>query len=205
MKPQKLFITTTAAMFLFAACIPSVDPFYTDKDVVFDTLLLGEWQDKDNSNNSHAWTFEKAGDKDYKLTVREKEGKQGQFDARLFKLKDKCFLDIIPTDCSFATNQVDLVGACMFPGHLLLRVSQIEPELKLAFLNFDWLAKYLGEHPKALAHHQEEKRIILTATTSDLQAFVLEHLGEGELFSEQGVMVRKSARSATGVKAQDRP
>ena len=29
-------ITLAAAIVLFGACIPSVNPFYTDKDVVFD-------------------------------------------------------------------------------------------------------------------------------------------------------------------------
>jgi len=39
----------------------------------------------------------------------------------------------------------------MFPGHLLLRASQLEPELKLAFLDFGWLEKFLEKNPKALA------------------------------------------------------
>jgi len=186
MRKRSLFAVTAAAA-LFGACIPSVNPFYTEKDVVLDTRLLGEWQEKDKPDSPEIWKFEKSGDKGFKLTVFEKEGKEGKFDARLFKLKEECFLDIIPTDCDYATKQADLVAFSMFPGHLLVRVTQIEPELKLAFFNFDWLRKFLEKNPKALAHHVESKTdkeggIILTAETRDLQKFVLKHLGKGELF-----------------------
>ena len=84
----------------------------------------------------------------------------------------------------------------MFPGHLLVRVSQLGPELKLAMTDFDWLSKHLKADPKTLAHHIEGERVILTASTRDLQRFVLKHLDKGELFGEPSAMVRKSAAAA---------
>lgn len=198
MKPRHFIALATAAL-LFGACIPSVNPFYIGKDVVFDARLLGEWQEKGKADNPEVWKFKKSGDKSYNLTVTEK-GKEGRFDARLFKLKDECFLDLIPTDCNYAINQANLVAFSMFPGHLLVRVSQLEPELKLAFFDFGWVQKFLEKNPKALAHHLEGQeagkeggRIILTAETRDLQKFVLKHLGEGELFDKPGEMIRKSS------------
>jgi hypothetical protein len=80
----------------------------------------------------------------------------------------------------------------MFPGHLLLRVPQLGPELKLAFCDCDWLKKHLAANPKALAHRVEQKdHILLTASTRDLQRFVLKHLAEGELFENPTELVRK--------------
>ena len=180
-----------AAALLFGACIPSVNPFYTAKDVVLDTRLFGEWQAKDKSGDCDIWKFEKTDTNAYKLTVTDKEGKQGEFNAHLFKLEDNYFLDLIPTGCEYATNQADLVAFSMFPGHLLVRVFQLEPELKLALFDFDWLGKFLEANPKALAHHSEDKRIVLTADTRRLQGFVLKHLGEGELFDKPAEMVLK--------------
>lgn len=188
-------VAFAAAAILAAACIPSVNPFYTDKDVVFDQRLLGEWQEKGNTNNPELWKFEKSSNNTFKLTVIEQEGKTGEFAAHLFKLKQEQFLDLIPTDCNFATNQADLVAFSMFPGHLLVHVPQIEPELNPAFFDFDWLDKYLKQNPKALAHHTEYDRVVLTADTSDLQKFVLKHLGTNELFKESGVMVRRTGEN----------
>ncbi len=36
------------ALVLFCSCIPSVNPFYTDKDIIFDNRLLGEWLEKNS-------------------------------------------------------------------------------------------------------------------------------------------------------------
>jgi len=184
-------IATAAAAVLLAACIPSVNPFYTDKDVVFDQRLAGEWQEKTDNNNPEVWTFESSTNNGFKLTVLE-DGKTGQFSAHLFKLKQQQFLDLIPADCNYATNQADLVAYSMFPGHLLLRVGQIEPSLKLAAADYDWLEKYLEKNPNAVAHHTEDGRSVLTAGTGDLQKFVLKHLGTNELFKDYGEMVRRT-------------
>jgi hypothetical protein len=177
---------------LLAACIPSVNPFYTAKDLVFEERLLGEWQEKDKPQEPQIWKFEKGEDKGYKLQVTEKGGKQGQFDAHLFKLKEDLFLDLIPTECNYATNEADLVAASMIPGHLLAHLSQVEPELKIAFTDFDWLQKQLTNNPSILPHRREGDSFVLTASTRELQKFVLKHLGEGELFGKPGEMVRRT-------------
>lgn len=183
-----LLVGTTA---LLSACIPSVNPFYTDKDVIFDPRLLGEWRELETKDKPEIWKFEASDEKAYKLTTTDKEGKQGEFAAHLFKLKQELFLDLVPSNCDYATNQADLVACAMFPGHLLLRVPQLAPELRLAASDYDWLEKYLKANPKALAHHRADKQILLTADTRALQRFVLKHLREGELVAQPGVMVRK--------------
>jgi hypothetical protein len=185
-------ITFAVVALLLSGCVPSVNPFYTNKDVVFDERLLGEWQAKESSEEQQFWKFEKGDDKGYKLTVTDKDGKQGEFNTHLFKLKQEHFLDMTPANCDYATNQADLVAFSMFPGHLLLRVPQLGPELKLAFFDFEWLQKHLEANPKALAHRVEQKDpILLTAPTRDLQRFVLKHLAEGELFETPAELVRK--------------
>jgi len=189
MKKRNVVVVAAVAL-LLAACIPSINPFYTDKDVVFEPKLLGEWQEKEKADEPEIWKFEEGKDKAYKLTITEKEGKQGEFEAHLFKLNQEYFLDILASE--IGTNVADLVKASLIPGHLLLRVSQIDPELKLAMVDFDWLDKHLKEHPKALAHHRDDDRIFLTAETADLQSFVLKHLGEDELFAKGGEMIRKN-------------
>lgn len=186
---KKRTIALIAATALLGACIPSLNPFYTQKDVVFEPKLVGLWQEKEKTDEPQLWKFEEDKEKVYNLTVTEKEGKQGEFEAHLFKLNEQYFLDIIATE--IGTNVADLTTASLIPGHLLFRILQFEPELKLAGTDYDWLQKYLKEHPKALAHHVESDRITLTADTRDLQSFVLKHLGEAELFGKPGEMVRK--------------
>lgn len=187
---------------LLTACIPSVNPFFTEKDLVSDDRLLGEWQEKGANGEPEIWKFEKGEGKAYKLLVTEKEGKQGEFIAHLFRLDQQFFLDLRPTDCHFATNQADLVAVAMVPGHLLVRVFQFGPQLKLTFFDPEWVEKYLKEHPAAVAHHVEDRGLILTADTEALQRFVLQHLGEGELFGKPGELVRKAKAGSSPVEPQ---
>jgi len=175
-------IGVAATAVLLAACVPSVHPFYTEKDVVYDARLLGGWQSKGKEEDQQTWKFERSGEKAYKLLVTEKGNKHGEFDAHLFKLKDQLFLDLMPAKCEFAEGQADLVAASIFPGHLLMRVARVEPALQLALMDYDWLAKYLKDNPGSLAHQEEQERLLLTASTRELQGFVQQHLGPGELF-----------------------
>jgi hypothetical protein len=172
-------IAIAAAAILLAACIPSVYPFYTDKDVIVDQRLFGTWQEE-KSNDPEIWKFERATNNSIQLTVVE-EKKTNDLVAHLFKLKQEQFLDLI-ADPDFLTNQTPVAAVSMIPGHLLMHVSQIEPTLQMSFCNVDWLEKYLEKNPNALAHRSEDGAIILTADTSALQNFVLQHLGTNELF-----------------------
>jgi hypothetical protein len=198
MKTRNL-IVVAAGVVLCSACIPSVNPFYTEKEVIFDARLVGEWQAKDKESDPEDWKFEKSGDNAYKVLVTEKNDKHGDLSGHLFKLKDQLFLDLTPSDCKFPDDQAGIVAASMFPGHLLAHVSQIEPTLQLTFFNFDWLQKHLEENPAALAHHAEEKHLLLTATTKELQDFVLKHLSNDELFKTPAEFTRKT-QTATAAK-----
>jgi hypothetical protein len=191
MKLKNLIVLTSTAA-LFCACFPSVNPFYQESDLVLDNRLIGEWREINTNANEQpqVWKFEKSDDKGYKLLVTENDNKQGQFDAHLFKIKRECFLDIRPAEMTFATNQADLVAMCIYPGHLVFRIPQLEPRLKLAVFDFDWLGKYLDANPKSLACHKEKDGgILLTADTPALQKFLLKHLNDG-LFKTPAEMER---------------
>lgn len=170
MKKRVLIIIAGIAA-LLTACIPSVNPFYDKKDLVHDTKLLGEWL-KDNDT----WKFEDGGDKSYKLTIDENSGKHGEMSAHLFKLKKQLYMDLIPTKLDLATNTPDIISVGVFPGHLLVAVKELgATTLKATFLDYDELKKLLEANPSALAHRTEDGGMLLTASTPELQKFVIKY------------------------------
>jgi hypothetical protein len=180
MKTRNLVAIAGAAV-LLTACIPSVNPFYTEKDLVFDSRLIGVWGDPKDADAN--WRFEFVTNMTYRLIVTEEKDKRGEFAAHLFKLGGRIFLDITPTKLDLGQKQATLVGAALIPGHLILRVRSLEPELKLDWMDWDWLKKHLAAHPRALKHRRTAaNELVLTAETRELQRFVLKHLKEGELF-----------------------
>ncbi|MDR3458145.1 MAG: hypothetical protein P4N60_11905 [Verrucomicrobiae bacterium] len=191
---KKLVFGSFAIVALVAACVPSVNPFYTDKDVITDSRLAGRWaEDKDKDKGQPVtWTFSAATNSAYAVALVDDNGKTGQFTGHLFKLGDGLFLDLTPTECNYATNQADIVGNAMIPGHLLLRVGLEENKLNLAFCDPDWMKKFLEKNPSAIAHRTVDDCVILTAETRALQKFVLKHLGKDELFSDSGEYRRQA-------------
>lgn len=181
---KKILLPLLAVAALMAACVPSVNPFYTDKDVITDTRLAGAWQEAENKEQPATWKFEAITNGVYAVALAEDKGKTGKFEGHLFKLGAELFLDLTPTECDFATNQAGMVGAAMIPGHLLLHVKLDDKTLGIAFCNPDWIKKFLEKNPAAVAHRVVDNSIILTAETRALQKFVLKHLGKDELFGD---------------------
>jgi hypothetical protein len=70
----RILIFIAAGGLVLAACIPSVHPFYNDKDVVFEPRLAGQWQEKEKKDPPQVWKFEAGPDKSYKLNVTEEHG-----------------------------------------------------------------------------------------------------------------------------------
>jgi hypothetical protein len=181
-------LTAAGWLVIATGCVPSLNPLYTAKDLVFDSALVGVWSEGDDAKET--WAFEKAEDKAYNLTYTQ-DGKKGEFKAHLLKLDDKLFLDLYPeSDAMGDWNRNDFFKSLWVPAHTFARVTGIEPELKMAFLNPDWLKELVEKDPKVIAHQKlGEDRYIFTASTKDLQQFILRHVNDA--FGETSDLKRR--------------
>jgi len=168
---------------LFTGClVVSVYPYYNEKDLVFETGLVGSWSKTDGQ--SERWKFEKQDTNTYQLTVTNSSG-TNVMQAHLFKLRGQLFIDLYAPDASTDVQPPPI------PSHLLLRVQSLSPSLKLTVLDFAWLRDLLLKNPKALRHEiiktndkPEDRPIALTADTAELQAFLAQHLDTKEAWSD---------------------
>jgi hypothetical protein len=195
----KIFVGL-AAVALLVACVPSVNPFYTDKDVVTDPRLAGTWVETGKKERAVIWDFAPATNNACAVALRDDDGKSGKFEGHLFKLGQELFLDVTPTECKFDDKQAGLLNCAMLPGHLLFRVKLADDKFFLAVCKPDWTQKFLEKNPAAIAHRVVDGSVILTAETAALQKFVLRHLGKDELFGDFGEYQRLTDRPATPVK-----
>ncbi len=175
------------ALTLMGCIVTSVHPFYAENDVIYDPALAAVWVEVDAKGEPDSWTFEKAGEKKYKLTIAEQNNRT-EYDARLFKMKDQLFLDFLPIERRDG----------FVPVHSLLRVTQIEPTLKMAVFSSEWLEEFLSTNPAAIRHAMVPKpddatkhEIVLTAETKDLQEFVHRHLNDEGAFKKADEMKRR--------------
>ena len=173
---------------LIGGCVPSWNALFTEKDLIFDAKLVGTF----DGDDGETWEFAKDGDKKYKLTYTDKEGK-ATFDAHLLKIQDRQFLDVQLDEKGYEGLKLNaLAKMTMVPARIFLRVDEIGGSLKMAAVNPDWLAKHLEKNPKAIAHLQRSEMLFFTAETKDLQAFVIKHVEGEALFGGPFTLKRKS-------------
>jgi len=178
------FAALLAVGLLLAGCVvTSVYPYYTDKDLVFDPALLGDWKgsDKDTMAFKEFTRVEPLGDKGYRATSFTEEQTNSVI-CHLFRLKGQLFLDTCPTNQDFN----------LIPVHQVSKVMRTSPDFEHATMNYKWLEELLKKNPKAIRHTlvddkvegTNDTRIVLAADTSELQRFILKHLNNTNAWSE---------------------
>jgi len=178
---KRYMIFTCALVTLVTSCVvTSLHPYYATKDVVYEPQLLGQWTNTQQANER--WTFERDGQEAYRLTYVTDDG-TNLTKAHLFKLGGQNFLDLVGLDQKWEAAPPPI------PSHLLLRVFQLSPTLRLAPLNHDWLQTLLEKDPNAIAHEligdkTNDTRVVLTDETKELQRFIVGHLKTDEAWKD---------------------
>jgi hypothetical protein len=201
MNAKKLLFYVLAV--LLGGCVPvlSLHPLYTDNDVVPENKLLGVWVDDPNSPKT-TWEFKSIDEPKnaYKLIFSDEEGKKGSFVARVVKLKSRLFLDVYPSDLPSEANDPNKMdwpynSFFLIPAHTFLRIDSIEPQLKMWLMLQSKLKDLLKEEPDVVKHTSVGDRLILTASTKELQAFILKYAGDERVFTDEVKLVRKQTKT----------
>ena len=197
MNVRKLLFYMLAA--LMGGCLPviSLHPLYTKEDVVFDKKLLGTWVDDANEPET-TWQF-KTIDKPenaYKLIFTDADGLKGSFVGRLVKLQGRLFLDVYPSELPWDPDDPNKVewphnSYFLIPAHTFIRVDWAGRRLKMRLILESQLKELLKEDRDAIEFAVVEDRHILTASTKELQAFVLKYADGDKLFTDEVVLERK--------------
>jgi hypothetical protein len=112
-----------------------------------------------------------------------------RFRARLGRLGEGLFLDLIPAEQGNPEVRNDLYNAHMVPGHTLARVWLDKDSLRIVFLDEDWLTEAVKDGRIALPYVETKGWLVLTAPTSGLQTFILKYGGDKRAFPLQSAEV----------------
>ncbi len=176
---------------LSTGCVRSLHPLYTDKDLVFDAALVGQWGQE---GEKETWVFSRADENRYRLDYTDEDGKLGRFKAHLLQIDGERFLDFFPEKPSLQEN--DFYRLHLMPVHTFAHVRQIEPTLQMRFPNPKWMKKYLNANPGAIRHEiVDVKEVVLTAAPKELQGFWRKHLDTRGAFGEPSDMRRQKTPS----------
>ena len=154
------FIVGLAVLTCMSACLQSVNPLYTEKDLVRDEYLEGLWKGEGES-----WSFQRRDSISYTLTHVDK-GDKAVFTAHLLQLGEYLFLDVFPQEL-MSDNY--LYEATVFPVHTFFRIELNEGQLELMAYSGEDLEK----EETLPGVKTPSGMTLLTASTGELQRFVL--------------------------------
>lgn len=184
----------TLALFLFAilmsgaGCfVRSLHPIYTERDLVFEPALLGEWSE---AGSKELWKFSRDDANGYIFVHTDEDGRRGDFRARLAKIGNVLFLDLAPIGSDSKGNL--LHGLHFVPVHSFLHVERVGPTLRVRAPDQAWLERFLAAHPDAVRHDTIDGDLVLTAPTGELQAFWTGHLGTEGAFGDASELERRA-------------
>jgi hypothetical protein len=184
---------------LLGGCGPvmSLHPLYTEKDIVFEERLLGRWVDDPNSPET-TWEFNRIEEPNnaYNLVFSDEEGKKGSFVTHLVRLQNRLFLDVYPSEPPWEMEDSDKSelpynSFFLIPAHTFIKIDFKGSKLKMGLTNEEELKKLLNEEPNAVKHTFIEDKLILTASTKELQSFVLKYADDKRVFKSEIVLGRK--------------
>jgi hypothetical protein len=157
-----------AAVALMSGCGPTLalHPVYTDKDLVSDLPLEGQWKESDDQE---VWTVRKFGNGFEAFA--EGSGDPEKVVLHMLRLGEFRFLDITSKD----------TPSLAIPAHMIARVWTEKEELRIQVLDSEWLRQKIRD--TGAPHVEvEDEQVILTAPTPELQKFVALYSAEPKAY-----------------------
>ena len=189
MKPRIIILFTVVILLMSGCFIKSLYPFYTQKDIVFDPAIIGTWLDADSSTwkikqQMKGFPGPSGPDSSYQVEIIEKDSSIGSFNAHLFRLNNQFYLDFFPSG-KIGSN--DIVEENLVLTHSLAKTEYNKNTITIKWFNEVWLEKLLNENKIRIRHEKladngEESNYLLTASTEELQKFIIKYGNDPQAF-----------------------
>jgi hypothetical protein len=192
MKKISLLVLVLVIAALQSCTIFSLHPLYEEEDLLYESALIGLWQDKEDGDEFVA--FERIEDNRY--LFRYMEAPKGgnipeitdtvSFEAGLLKVGDHYFLDLYP----YFTGDRDesyFLFRNFVPTHSFLKIEWKTDEIILYMFEPDRMKKLFEQNRIRIKHEIiNDDYIVITASTQDLQQFIKKYADDSAAFDEPG-------------------
>jgi len=185
---------------LLNGCLTTLHPIFTEKDLVFDPRLIGNWK-KSKDSSTARYRQAKSDDLEElsptlkrnaaRIYIREEEEKGGQGKAKsisyafLVKLGKYYYLDFYPADIK--TNELanEFFAVHYVPMHSIYRIKfSGNYSFDIQQLDAGYLENLIRNKQVRLKHEvTDDGNYLITAPTSELQQYLIKYSDTPEAYS----------------------
>ncbi len=182
----------------FHACIPSLQPFYTEEVCTYSEALVGLWASEkaDSSQilslfDDSVWEIAGGDEQRYRIRVTT-EGQTGTLAGQLFRIGGHLLLDTHPLTATSDPREApcldDMSEFHLLPVHHLWRVRMADQRLYLDLLNPDAVD---ARDQSVLTAPIGTRERIFTASSEALVQWLHLHVDDPDMWEEAVVLVRR--------------
>jgi hypothetical protein len=151
-----------------AGCVLSVEQAYTQRDLIFEPALLGEWA-LPKGESAERVLMTRTDSLEYAVVYTDRDGQAGRFVGHLARVHGVLLFDLLPVPLPNVGNTAYRDQFTRM--HLILRIDRTSPTLQYRYLNEDSLRLRFSETP-VLHGWSDGDKIYLTSSTGELQDLV---------------------------------
>jgi len=176
MRTLKILVVVGIAALLAGCPAPSLQPLFTERDLIFDAGLVGTWTD---SEGKDTWALTRSGEKSYDALITA-DGQSHSLKLRLLQLGVYRFLDLSPKE-----KLNSWMEGYWVPVHYFYRIRRDGDTVQVVGLEEDYLKPLIAAKKTRIAQMVDDA-VLLTGSTKELQDYVLRHAKEQKAFTEPG-------------------
>lgn len=186
---------------LFQGCIiHSLYPLYTAETTILDKNIEGFWgypSSNENADCPQGLLFEKVQDQNFYYLTTCEDGVSSKFETHLVKIGKYTYLDMYPMREhpreKGKENKIGVTDFHLIPTHSFARVTVNENKLVMESFNTKWLEDLFKQRKIRIKHEViRDDEIVLTASSKDLQKFVLKYEDEKKAYDDGDEYIKKT-------------
>lgn len=212
MKKTIVLLGVILVLLLQGCVVKSLHPFYHAKDVVFRNELINSWVDSDGGK----WSIRqsKLNPKTYEMHWLHNGERDVVFAAHLFKLGEDLYLDFYPEEDNQMPDDFAMFTMHLLPVHSVAKVHVLNNEqVIIKWFNEDWMNSLFEQNRIKISHEalvensveaddpkikdaakSVETQYVLTASTDELQKFLIKYGNEDKNFDDENTVWLKLKR-----------
>jgi len=207
MKKISAAVAIIVLLSLLSGCLfPSLHPIFTDKDLVFNKTLLGNWIDPKTNDRvlfenvspkdleELTPVFKKQADKIYMLTNKDARGNiKSRYYGFLVKLGNKYYLDYYPAETEKKKNYDEFFTQHFVKMHLFYNI-QFTGNGSFELKQFDkgFLEELIKNKQIRIKHEiMDDGTYFITASTEELQQYILKYSDVPKAYEEDTITYSK--------------
>lgn len=204
----KSIIGALSVLLATSACsVQSLHPLYSEEVLWYDEAMEGDWVD----NDGRLWTLENAAllkslhsgtsngvssrRKMYLASYADEKDTLYAFEIHLLRLGKQRFVDIFPWE-KYTEKMINgSMIVNLLPVHTFAKIELRGDSLFLSEIDGSWVKDLVKNNQIRISHEKVDlyggEEIILTASTEELQKFIIKYQNDPKAFLEPDIFVRR--------------